>query len=347
MIDAHVHLDRARTAKDVYWERARMSVREIMGAPLRLKQSAMGKLHMGLAYQPDELLARMRGVLEDKVAAGEKEVWACIDTSTDIGSVAIDAALELKAEFAGRLELKVGDYPIFGFKTRRSDREQLVREVAPRADFFVGLPERDECEGHESVGFRGHIETILGLGHEFHLPVHMHLDQANVPTENGTETVIEALRWLHSPTVPGMDGPTVWAVHVISPSCYDEVRYRRLVDGLLECNVGVIVCPHAGISMRQIRSVSSPVHNCLARVRTLAAAGVPLRFGTDNIDDIFVGMPRPDLGREIEIIGSIERYYVPVIWMKIARGEALDDVDRDLIQRTLDQDREVWSQYSA
>jgi len=341
MIDYHVHLDRARTAEDRYWEHARSSVREVKEWPLPLKQRAVGKLHLGPAYDEEELYDRMKEVLALKIAAGETEVWACTDTSPDIGLVAFDIAFKLREELAGQIDLKVGAYPIFGFKTVGSDRHELIREAAKRAHFLVGLPERD-CAIEHTVGFDGHLQLLLEIAHENHLPIHVHVDQANDPQERGTETLIEAVRWLGSPQAEGVSGPTVWAVHVISPSAYNEERFDRLVESLVKYNIGVIVCPHAALSMRQLRPIAAPTRNSIARVRELLVAGVPIRLGTDNIGDIFVDFPRADLGRELELIGSAVRFHDREIWDKVARGEPLDDVDVEFIRRSLAEDQRAF-----
>lgn len=344
-VDAHCHLDRANTASDEYWHHARLTVDKIAGSPLSLKQRATGKLHTGLAYQPEELQGRMDSVIQQKYDAGERQLWAIMDTSPDIDRTAVDAGLKLREMWADRLDIKIGGYPIFGFKTIGSDRHRLIQEVAGDVQFLVGLPERDVRGGHELVGFNGHIKLLLEIAHEHNLPVHFHLDQANHPDEHGTETLIEAIRWLGSPQVDGLVGPTVWAVHVISPSCYNEDRFKRLVDGLLETNIGVIVCPHAAISMRQLRPVQTPTHNSIARVRELLEAGVPMRFGTDNIGDIFVGLIDPLLQREIDLIGSAVRFYDSFIWESVACGRELDDVDRNKIEQSLLEDQQVFAQY--
>ena len=75
-IDAHCHLDRAWTASDEYWAHVRQTVAEIAGAPLSLKQRATGKLHTGLAYQPEELLSWMNSVIQRKYEAGERELFS-------------------------------------------------------------------------------------------------------------------------------------------------------------------------------------------------------------------------------------------------------------------------------
>lgn len=345
MRDAHTHLDRAGTAEDRYVEHVRLSIRELMGLPLPLKQRAIGKFHTGLAYHREDLEQRMEQLIAAKIQAGETEVWTCIDTSPDIGLTALEVALDLRAKYANQLKFKVGAYPIFGLKKWGSDRHQLIRDTAPRAQFLVGLPERDVAEDHP-IGFRGHIRALLELGQEFSLPVHFHLDQANDPRECGTETLIEGVRWLGSPQIEGENGPTVWAVHVISPSAYPEPRFQRLLDGLKETNIGVIVCPHAAISMRQLRPLTAPTHNCIARVREMLAAGIPVRIGTDNIGDIFVGLERPDVMREIELLQSAVRFFDTVIWRKVVAGEPLDDVDLHSLSDSLKEDEEVFSKLS-
>jgi cytosine/adenosine deaminase-related metal-dependent hydrolase len=342
MIDKHIHLCRARTAEDRYWEHTKHSVREVMEWTLDLKRRAIGKVHLGDAYKDEELYERMKGVLTDKIAAGETEVWAVTDTTPDIGLVAFDTALKLRRELSGQVNLKVGAYPPFGIKRLGSDRHELMREAARRAHFIVVLPESDTGEDHP-IGFDGHLKCMFEIAHENHLPIQCHLGQANDPRQHDTEAFVEAVRWLGSPQVEGATGPTVWAVHIISPSAYDDERFNRLVGNLVKYNIGVIVCPYAALSMRQLRPIATPTHNSIARVRELLVAGVPLALGVDNAGDIFVPLPRRvDLGRELEVAPNAVRFYDEEIWDKIARGEPLNDVDIELARRSLAEDDHVF-----
>jgi hypothetical protein len=74
----------------------------------------------------------------------------------------------------------------------------------------------------------------------------------------------------------------------------------------------------------------------------MLAAGIPVRLGTDNIGDLFVGLRRPDLRREIEMIQSAVRLYDDVLWNKVACGQSLDDVDLHTIRTSLEEDEEVF-----
>ena len=111
---------------------------------------------------------------------------------------------------------------------------------------------------------------------------------------------------------------------------------------LLKYNVGVIVCPTAAISMRQLRPISAPMHNSIARVLELIKLGVPVRLGTDNICDVFVPQSDGNMLTEIKMLGHAVRFAIPYVWAKLAAGVPLNQVDRATVGRVLYQDRKVF-----
>jgi cytosine/adenosine deaminase-related metal-dependent hydrolase len=131
----------------------------------------------------------------------------------------------------------------------------------------------------------------------------------------------------------------VWAVHVLSPSAYDEERFQALVERLARNDVGVICCPSAALGMRQLRPLATPTHNSIARVLDLAAAGVHLRFGSDNICDMFSPSTTADLIDEIYLLSGALRFYNVEVLAGFAAGVRLGEDDRDLIRKHLSDDR--------
>lgn len=351
--DGHSHADRGDTTRDEYFEHADLSLSDIYAMSLPAKQDVVGILHSGKAYERDELTRRMRKLFEIKRRAGETGIWTPLDTSPDIGLRALEVATELRVEFAAKnYAIHRGGYPIFGLCSGDSlERLELLESAceAGLCDHLVGLPERDARAGHELIGrvmhcqdsFYGHVKAMCQLGCKYNLQVQFHVDQQNSPFENGSELVLNALRVLEQPKVDGWNGPTVWLVHCVSTSCYNEVRFRNFVSDLKRFNVGVIVCPQAAISMRQLRCFDAPVHNSIARVLELAVAGVPIRFGTDNINDVFVPIENPYMQREIEQAANACRFYLQPIWEKLANGITLSNSDKDRIGRVIAQDEEV------
>jgi cytosine/adenosine deaminase-related metal-dependent hydrolase len=342
-LNAHTHLDRANTFAPEYLHHANIDPIGAAGLSLQVKQILVGELHKGLAYRPDNLYARMRAELDRMVALGTREVVSFIDATPDIGLAAIEQAVRLREEFRGRLTLKVAISPIFGFKNPRvnSDRWDVYRQAAETADVLGGLPAKDRGEGR--VGFDGHVRMIIELGKQLGKPVHFQVDQDNDPREDETEQLVQAVRWLGSPEVPGERGPTVWAVHAISPSCYDEERFQRLVGSLLTHNVGILTCPTAALSMFQHRPMLAPIHNSIARLLEMMAAGVSVRVGTDNICDIFIPNGDGSTRSELWVAATALRFYHTMIWAKIGAGLPLNEGDKEWIRQALQRARDTWA----
>ncbi len=347
--NAHLHLDRADTLKPEYLAHINTTPLEASSLPLSVKQNLTGDLHRGIAYTEKNLRTRMTTVIERAISYGTTSMSTCIDATSGIGEcglLAIRVALELKELFAKKIKIRICPNPIFGFKAG-SGRWEIFTEAAKRADFLSALPEKDDFTGSANrdgkIGFRNHLRQVMELGCELKKEVHLHLDQANDPSEAGTETLIEALRWISQPKIPNHDGPTVWAIHMISPSGYTEDRFNKLIDGLLEFNVGVVVCPTAAISMRQLRPITSPTHNSIARLLELCKRKVPVVIGTDNICDVFVPQSDGDMLTEIKMCGHAVRFAIPYVWAKLAAGIHLNEVDRSTIGRVLYQDRKVFA----
>jgi len=348
--NAHSHLDRADTLGDEYLRHIGITPTEASGYSLRVKQDMTGDLHRGLAYTPDDLEARMIRVIQRQISYGVTALDSCIDVTPGIepdGLTAFRIASKLKQQFADQISIRLGPMPIFGFK-EGSGRWEVFESVASEADFFAALPEKDVFLDPRNrdgkIGFREHLIRVLELGCRFGKEVHIHLDQANNPAERGTETLIEGLRWIKQPHIPDHHGPTVWIIHKISPSGYGEKRHGRLMDGLLEYNLGVKVCGSAALSMRQLRPIKGPTRNSVARVLELCKRKIPVQLGTDNICDVYVPQSDGDMLTEIKILGHAVRFAPPHIWAKLAAGVPLNEVDRDIIGRGLYQDLKVFKE---
>ncbi|MCH8945384.1 MAG: hypothetical protein IIA85_00480 [Nanoarchaeota archaeon] len=343
-VNFHAHLDRAETLEEEYLKHVSMNPMDVAGYPLKLKQSLTGDLHKGLAYKEDNLRERLSRVLDMSIHYGTREIWSFIDTTADEARGSLDVALEVKESYKGKIDLRLAAYPIFGFKDSDEDRWNVFREAAEKADFLGALPERDVRQDH--VGYNTHLRRILELGKELNKPVQVHVDQMNHPTENGTETLVEAVKWLWPKNYKSGKDPMVWAVHAISPSGYSEDRFEKLLDDLKEYNVGVVSCPGAAMGMRQLRPVQTPTHNSIARVREMVVKGIPVKFGTDNIGDFLMPSGHPDMFLQMWRASDDLRMYSQTVLAKLARGSELNDVDRDSIRRLLEEDKNAFKTLS-
>jgi cytosine/adenosine deaminase-related metal-dependent hydrolase len=346
-LDAHVHLDRVMTYNGRYFPPS-MNLSEIADLPLKAKQDLIGFLHDGEAYTEASLKERMARQIKRAIASGTREVWGVIDTTTDIGLRAFSAAQAIKEEYRKEIGLKVSCYPLFGFKNYPENRERydLLAQAAPDSDFIVGLPEKDDEP--DKVGFKGHVKLILDLAYKNKKPVHIHVDQMNSATQRDSFRAIsvlegldpEALNWF---TAKGV--PKIWLVHVISPSCYDGELFSLLVRLLLKHNIGVIVCPFAGISMRNLRSESAPIHNSLARVLEFLKAGIPVRLGTDNVNDYLVPSGTGSILREVTELSNVARHSAIHILAKVSMGIELNNGDRSVLGKALYEADKAYSRH--
>lgn len=303
-VNGHAHIDRCNTNYFHYWTAYSSSFDPYKAAslPLDVKQDITGEMHKGEAYTWDNLIDRMGKEIERQYFLGHRKLITHIDATPDLlrwhddPLIAVKAALKLKKQYKDLLDMQIFAHPVFGFKADEDDaapRLEVFHEAVKIVDGVGGLPERDEKISKR--GYTDHVVECLKLGLEHNKPVQIHVDQGNSLLENGTERVIQAVHCHDATCLRDKKGnktsePLVWLVHSISPSCYDETRFKKVVEGLAENNIGIIVCPSAALGMRQLRSLQTPTHNSIARILELLIEGVRIKIGTDNIEDVFMAV---------------------------------------------------------
>jgi len=356
-LNGHAHLDRALVMDPKYVSHADMDPWEIATYPLEVKQHTTGVLHEGLAYTRESLYERMGIALDASIRFGVTRLDTFIDTTADgVELRALEVALDLKAKYKDKIDLRVGAYPIFGFKDDEPRRWEVFVAAASLADFIGTLPERDARKGH--IGFKEHFRRVIELANSLGgKEVHFHVDQTNLPDEEGTLTLIEAVRWLrpahyrkqysHQESAQGgrqekqarslqeSQEPTIWAVHALSVASYSEEKFRKVVEGLKETNIGVIVCPTATLSNRQDRRIMVPMHNSITRVLDFLIEDIPVRIGTDNVQDFFLPAGSFDMYNEIVTAANALRFYNYSTWAKVAAGKKLNEVDKMKIRNAI------------
>jgi cytosine/adenosine deaminase-related metal-dependent hydrolase len=343
VFNAHLHLDRAGTLDDTLrllgaTDSAVPTDRSALS--LAAKHAIIPLIHTSGCYEPPQLRSRVAHHLDLLVDAGTTRADTVVDTTTDrVCLSAVETCLDLKATYRDRLDLRVGAYSPLGFKDTEPDRWSLVEEAAQIADFIGGLPERDDRAAYPNhIGYEESCRRLLTLSAELKKPLHLHVDQKNIATEDGTERALRVAADVRLPPAKLGAEPSVWLVHAISPSAYDEPRFRDLVGGIAAHGMGVICCPSAAISMRQYRPFAAPTHNSIARVLEMLAAGIPVRVGSDNICDITSPAGTTDLVQEIFVLANAIRFYDLEILAKLGAGLALDTADRERVVEHLECD---------
>ncbi len=335
--NAHTHLDRAGTMDARYWREAGLRVEDNSHISLHEKHRLIADIHRGPAYDREDLMARVTAHLEAMQAVGTRRVDTLADVTADrVGLTALETILEIKAQWADRMDVRVAAYSPLGFPLSEPRRWELFLEGAKRADFISALPESDEISeypGH--LGFEEHCRRMLAVSAGQGKMLHVHTDQRNEPNEAGTERLLRVMRE-EGHTRPPNGEPLVWTVHMVSPSTYPEERFARMVEDMLELGVGMICCPSAAVGMRQLRTLPTPTYNSIPRVLELVAAGVPVRLGSDNISDICSPSTTADLTDEVLTLSAAVRYYNPSLLAHLAAGVQPDAALRRTVREHLD-----------
>lgn len=328
--NAHLHLDRVHTLDDGYVDAGRVRVLESSHISLQRKHALIATVHEGRAYDREDLLRRFHMGVEELVAAGTRLADTMVDVTDDrVNTEALSCLQAAAAEVADRITIRAAAYTPLGFRRDSPAQWEVFERGVAMADFIGSLPEADEVAHYpDNIGFDAHLDRMLDLVARTGKFLHVHTDQRNEASERGTERLIAAMR--RTPGLPSdPDGaPLVWAVHMISPSTYDAARWDAFVDGLLECNIGVIICPSAALAMRQLRPLASPTGNSMPRVLELAAAGVPIRIGSDNVGDMCSPSTTLDLMDEVFVLSAALRFFEPGILGAMAAGQRLNQAQR-------------------
>lgn len=342
LFNAHLHLDRSGT----YATTLRMlqeSGQVASGSSLSLatKHSLIPLIHASECYRPKVLADRVRKYLDLLVADGTTRADTLVDCTADqVGLSAIETVLGLKQEYRESIDLRVAAYTPLGFKDSEPERWECFEQAALIADFLAGLPERDDRDDYpDHIGYDESCRRLLWLSHQTNKPLHLHVDQKNVATERGAERVLDMMTKLNLPRISTLDEPRVWLVHMISSAAFGELRFTNLLTKLVDHCVGVICCPSAAISMRQVRTLLVPTHNSIARVLEMLAAGIQVRIGSDNIDDITSPAGTTDLIDELFVLCNALRFYDDAILAKLGAGVRLSDAERERIQIHLKNDQ--------
>lgn len=335
MFNAHLHLCRAGTLDETEAQLAAQTSEGVSHLSLSKKHAIIPLIHASPDYDRANVRKRLNLFLDLMERAGTTRADTLVDVTTDrLGLSVMEEFLKVKEERRGTLDLQVGAYTPLGFTDAEPERWQIVEQGAKLADLIGSLPERDDHALYpDHIGYEENCRRTLLLAEELGKPIHIHVDQKNDPSERGTELVLSVIDELglsyHAPE------PQVWLVHVLSPSTYDDEQFNDLAATLAEKNVGVICCPSAAISMRQLRPLRTPTHNSIARVLEFLAAGVKVRIGSDNINDITSPAGTTDLIDELFVLSNAVRFYDIDILAKIAAGRLLDDADREKIRHHL------------
>ncbi len=242
----------------------------------------------------EEIENRIRTGLDILVAQGCTATMTFVDAYSAVGHKAIDAAIKVRKEYEGKIQIVIATQPLDGLLT--PEAQKLYEEITAKADIAGGLPSKDRPRQEENM------DVMFSIAKNLNKPIHAHIDQLNRSDEFDTEKLINA-------TIKhGYDG-RVTAVHAVSISAMPKAYRTEIYKKMAAVGIQVACSPSAMLSQVMFEDSLGPMHNSIANVPEMLAAGVNVGLGVDNVCDFYLPFVDGDMWIELRMLMEACRFY--------------------------------------
>lgn len=257
--DLHVHADRAFARGP----RPPRSLGDAIGLVAEIKRDST-----------EELVRQRAGRLFRRALAhGSLRVRTHVDVDKLVEERALRGALAARAELAGRLDVE-----LVAFATAVTDpstaegARRLASAVEAGADLVGAVP---AFHADPTASLEGVLELASDVGVDADLHVDETVDPSGFQLERLADAVLRR----------GLEG-RVTASHCCSLASVDPQTARRTIAKVAAAGITVIALPALNLYLED-RGGGTPRLRGITLVRELVEAGVPVRFGSDNVADVF------------------------------------------------------------
>ena len=261
LVDLHVHLDKTYTVDATGPANGHLfKAIELM---------AQHKQH----WTPADLQARMSRALDEAWRAGTRALRSHIDWMITERPMALDVLLELKARWAGRLDLQWVSLSSIDQFGSASEADSIARQVAAAGGILGGFIYRND-------GLEPKIRHLLAAARAHGLEVDFHVDEGLDVEANGLTHIARL--------VPeyGLQG-RVTCGHVCSLSVQAPALAHATLRAVAQAGIRLVTLPVANLYLQGSWD-GTPVERGITRVREAREAGVAISLANDNVADVFV-----------------------------------------------------------
>ena len=270
-VDTHIHLDK-------------VLIRDQLAEHDGTLRGAIDAIHAAKRrYDVEDVRRRARAVIESSVLTGTTRLRSHVDVDTIGGLVPLQGVLAAARDCADIAEVTMVAFPQEGI-VRDPGTAGLMAEAMERGAAVVGgMPhwEKDEADQRE------HVRICFELAERFDADVDMHVDETDDGSVRTLAMVVEETERR------GWQG-RVTAGHVCALAAADDGYADQVIAGCARAGITVVSNPVTNLVL-QGRGDRGLVRRGTTRIRELLAAGVPVAFGQDCVQDGFYPFGRGDL----------------------------------------------------
>jgi len=270
-IDTHVHLDK-------------VLIRDQLAEHDGTLAGAIGSIHAAKrGYDVEDVRRRARAVIESSVLTGTTRLRSHVDVDTIGGLVPLEGVLAAARDCADIADVQVIAFPQEGILRDPGAADLMAEAMRSGATVVGGMPHWEGSEDDQ----REHVRLCFDLAVAHDADVDMHVDE----TDDGS---VRTLAMVVAETERrGWQG-RVTVGHVCALAAADDEYADEVVAGCARAGITVVANPVTNLVL-QGRGDRGLVRRGTTRIRELMAAGVPVAFGQDCVQDGFYPFGRGDL----------------------------------------------------
>ena len=270
-VDTHVHLDKAgiRPGLD--------TARRYPGSahPGDLAWAIAATHEAKRAYTVQSVADRATAVVEQHVQHGTTRIRSHVDVDTIGGLTPLLGVREAARRCADIADVTTIAFPQEGIGRDPGAADLMVAAMEAGCETVGGMPHWEDSEAAQ----REHVRFCFDLAQRFDADVDLHVDETDDGSVRTLAMVVEETErrgWQGRVTVG----------HVCALAAADHAYADDVIAGCARAGVTVVTNPVTNLVL-QGRGDRGLVRRGTTRVTELLAAGVPVAFGQDCVDDAF------------------------------------------------------------
>jgi cytosine deaminase len=257
--DLHLHADRAFARGS----RPPRSLADAIALVSEIKRSASEEL----------VHERARRLFDRVLSHGSLRVRTHVDVDELVEERALRGVLAARADFEEQLEIEIVAFATVLTDPASPEGEQrITRALELGADLLGSVPAFYAAPGTS-------LERTLDLARDHAVRVDLHLDETTDPASFQLEQLADAT------IARGLEG-RVTASHCCALACVDAETAKRTIAKVAAAGITVVALPALNLYLED-RGAGTPRLRGITLVQELVEAGVPVRFGSDNVGDVF------------------------------------------------------------